>query len=92
MPLRHEPLIAELELETRMMLSQVYLEACRELDTPSSMRRSSQRDGRQAIASRINSSAKSSFETSWRWTTMSWSRRATSDLSPQLTSPDLTHV
>ena len=35
MPLRHEPLIADLDLETRVMLSQVYLEACRELDTPS---------------------------------------------------------
>lgn len=35
MPLRHEPLIANLDLETRVMLSQVYLEACRELDTPS---------------------------------------------------------
>ena len=31
----HEPLLADLDLETRVMLSQVYLEACRELDTPS---------------------------------------------------------
>lgn len=35
MPLRHEPLLADLDLDTRVMLSEVYLEACRALDTPS---------------------------------------------------------
>lgn len=35
MPLRHEPLLADMDLDTRVMLSQVYLEACRDLDTPS---------------------------------------------------------
>lgn len=35
MPLRHYPLLADLDLETRAMLSQVYLEACRDLEKPS---------------------------------------------------------
>ena len=35
MPLRHEPQLADVDLDTRILLSQVYVEACRELDTPS---------------------------------------------------------